>query len=226
METIDLLNKTPKEMIQLMRKEIELINSMKSDVYEDVYIENKETKRREKVMVKSSDLILKALSEKNKKNLTSVKYVFEAGDVLSYSDANIYSTKETSNGYLKTVKHSKQYNEYASKVSEFFNEKNNDGMLEFFLKQEKLMIIIQFNITNIKKDNDNITKPFIDCLFYNVKCNDNNIKRIYSSVKKSYTGKDFIEFQLIKMKESDWESGLFVEEATYVKDEFYYESIF
>lgn len=225
METIDLLNKTAKEMIELMRKEIEEINNMKTVVYEDVYVYNKESKKTEKVSVKSNDLIIKALMDKRKTNLTSNKYKFETSDILSYSDANIYHTIRVGNSYKKIVKHSEKYNKYAEEVSKFFNKNNNDGMLEFFLKQEKLMIIIEFNICNIKKDNDNVTKPFIDCLFYNVGENDNNTKRIYSSVKKSYIGKDFIEFQIVRLTDKDWESGIFIE-SSHVVDEFYYESIF
>lgn len=226
METIDLLNKTPKEMIQLMRKEIEEINNMKSVICEDVYVYNKETKKNEKVTVKCCDLILKALAEKRKTNIASVKYKFECDEVLSYSDANIYTTKNIGNRYIKTVKHSEEYNKYSDKIAKIFNEKDKDGMLSFFLKQEKLMIIIEFNICNIKKDNDNVTKPFIDCLFYNVGKNDNNVKRIYSSVSKSYTGKDYVEFQIVRLSDKDWESGIFIEEASYNIDEFYYESIF
>lgn len=226
METLELLNKTPKEMIELMRKEIDMINSMKVEPMEYVFLENKETKVREKVLVKSSELIIKALMEKRQRNVTSRKYSFKCNDVLSYSDANIYKTELTNNGYKKTVKHSQKYNDYAKLVKDFFEDNNKDDMLSYFLKQEKLMIIIEFSLCNIQKDNDNVTKPFIDCLFFNVNRNDNNIKRIYSSVKKSFTGEDMIEFQLIKLTENNWESGIFIEDTEYQKDEYFYESTF
>lgn len=219
METLDLLNMSSKEMIALMRKEIEQIVEMRTEPMEYIYIENKETKEKEKVLVKSSELVLKALSDKRQRNVTSKTYKLITDDILSYSEANNYNTS----GNKIIVKHTKKYNEYAKIIKDFYDENNKDNLLEYFLKQEKIMIIIEFSLKNIQKDNDNVTKPFLDCLFFNVDKRDNRVKRIYSSVKKSISGKDEVKFQVIKLTESNWENGIF--ESDY-EDHFHYESIF
>lgn len=226
METIDLLNKTPEEMMTLIRSEIAIINSIKPVVTEEVYIENKETKRREKIIVKSSDLILKALMEKRETNTTSRVYDFEFDDVLSYSEANDYNLVKVKDKFIKTVKHSKKYIEYREEIKEIFEDENFDGMLSYFLKHDRLMLIIEFSLKNIQKDNDNVTKPFVDCLFFNVDKNDNAVKRIYSSVKKSEINKDTVSFQLVKLKHSDWEKGIFIQDCEYEKDDYFYDSPF
>lgn len=210
-----------KETIALMRSEIADINSMKTEPVEWVYVKNEETKRVEKTLVRCSDMIINSLSEKRVTNITSKKYTFETSYVLPYSEANTYGNV----GGKFTVKHTAKYNTYAHDVKRWFDKENGDGMLKYFLSQNKIMIIINFKLVNIQKDLDNVTKPFLDCLFFNVDKNDNRVKRTLSNVEKSHDKHDHIEIQIIKLKEEDWEKGLFIDNTEYSK-EFYYDSIF
>ena len=207
----DLVMKESKEILEMIKEEYNKISNIRSTYYEEDFYYNNETKETEIVYTSSYDKIIKAYKEKieniTEEDIESRVYTFDVKKIHSYND--LFNLKIINNKVI--IKHNDLYEDYKKELSELFDLNNSDGELKKFLLMDNIKICIEFHINYRQKDVDNITKPFIDCLFFNVGISDNRITEIYNSkkIKNEENNEEFIKFKIKKMKREELERCLF-----------------
>jgi len=209
---MELLNMNNTEILNLMKSEISNLSNIKTSIIEEV--ETFDYNKKEVIIdyIDCSSLIKKAKQEKenykNEASLVSNVYMFKLNKIESYNDLIDFWIEKN----RKFVKHNEKYDYYKKEISKLFNVNNKNGKLTEFLEYKNIKINLEFYVNYRQKDIDNITKPFIDCLFYNVNTDDNNIKEINSKILKSSNKEEYILLKIERIKDLDLDYSLMLKE--------------
>lgn len=202
---MELLKMNTKELLNLMREEINIINTCKTSVTEEVEHYDYDLKEVIKETVLSKDLIVNnknnIVNLNNEQIKTSKIYMFKLNKIQSYNDLIDFWIVNNK----KIVKHNEKYENYKSEITNLFKVNDIDGKLTNILQEKNIKLTVEFYVNYSQKDIDNISKPFIDCLFYNVSKSDNQIKEINSKILKSENKNEYILFKIESIKKIDLE---------------------
>lgn len=209
---MELLKMNSKQILELTRNEIRELVNIKTTVLEEIEFYDNNIKEVVKEQVNSYDLISKYKVVKEEleaeKTMVSDVYMFKLNKIESYNDLIDFRIERN----RKFVKHNEKYDYYKKEISQVFNENNKNGKLKEFLQIKNIKITLEFYVNYTQKDIDNITKPFIDCLFYNVDTDDNNIKEINSKILKSSNKSEYILIKIESIKKIDIYSSSMLKE--------------
>lgn len=209
---MELLKMSNQQIVNLMRKEIDVINSLKIPVIEVNKYYDYKNKEEVIDLMSSKELIRLHKEQKSLLDNEEIKYSkvykFNTNKIESYNDLiDFWIIKNK-----KIVKHNTKYDNYKKEISKLFNVNNCDGQLKDFLEYNNIKVSLEFYVNYRQKDIDNITKPFIDCLFHNVNVSDNNIKEINSKVLKSESKSEYILFKIETINKKSMEHSFLLNE--------------
>lgn len=209
---MELLKMNSKQILELTRNEIRQLINIKTTVLEEIEYYDNNVKEVVKEQVSSFDLISKYKVVKEEleaeKTMVSNVYMLKLNKIESYNDLIDFRIEKN----RKFVKHNEKYDCYKKEISKLFNENNKDGKLREFLEIKNIKITLEFYVNYTQKDIDNITKPFIDCLFFNTEVSDNNIKEVNSKILKSSNKSEYVLMKIETIRKIEIDSSTMLKE--------------
>lgn len=209
---MELLKMNSKQILELTRNEIRQLINIKTTVLEEIEYYDNNIKEVVKEQVSSFDLISKYKVVKEEleaeKTMVSNVYMLKLNKIESYNDLIDFRIEKN----RKFVKHNEKYDCYKKEISKLFNENNKDGKLREFLEIKNIKITLEFYVNYTQKDIDNITKPFIDCLFFNTEVSDNNIKEVNSKILKSSNKSEYVLMKIETIRKIEIDSSTMLKE--------------
>lgn len=190
--------KNGENAMDILREEVLKIHAIQSSCFIDETIYDKEVGKYVTYYIDGYEQIKQAKIEKailNLPRILSKSYCFKVNKIVSYNETFDEMNK----------KHKQSYFDYKEEIKKLFEENDKDGLLTEFLSHKNILLNVEFYVNYSQKDLDNITKPFIDFLFANLKenKNDNKVKKLYTEIIKSESKEEEIWFNIIILNDED-----------------------